>query len=810
MKIRYLEFGDFRVDVINHELLREGKPVSLAPKAFDTLQFLLENPRRLVTREQIMKAVWPDSFVEDGNVSVNIFQLRKMLGELEGGKPFIETVPRKGYRFNADVKTLEEEAEKGFSGAEADSLHGSRQSDADAENMGLPAGLLSGSMRSERPSSRESALIARGGALPEVIPFPESRVASPAPMTEPSPRVEIEPAQTTQPKISRRRRFWPLIIGICVATIVVVVIAGSKLWKRGAERSSQAIERRLTSFAPEMAVTAAAVSTGGKFIAYANPGGLFVQIIATGETHQLQLPDADFGVASISWFPDSASLLVDGSAPTDAAPSLWIVPVIGASHPIELGPFPPGTVSPDGSEIALLDNRGSAPEIRLINARGGGIRTLVMGEAGEVFGGANWFDRGKRLLLVRYRWDPQFRMNRGSIDSVDLSTGRTEVVMSAGDLGGDAVSVDGGRIVYSQIAGANPATSGARLMEIRTDPGTGKAAGSPRVIARWDSQIAGITANRVGTQIVLRDLSVQHNVYMAEISDGGLGLGAPARLSFGAGREDFPRAWAADGRGIYLDTNRNGNWEIYKRNLDAGPALPFVTGPDDQFSPRLSPDGGSVLYIDRPANWRPGDSARIMRISTTGGLPQTVLTSSGFSEWGLRFECPHGAGLPCLLAEQQGKQVIFRPFDPIKGFLSTAQESGIARCDASPPVQWTLAPDASSMAWISRGTGEAVIHVIPLERSAGSLTAKQERDLVIDGWTRPRSIRWAPDGKGWFLVSSSGSSWTLLYVSPQGKAKVLMRNLSNWAPDIYPSPDGRRLAFSKESFNSNVWILQRF
>lgn len=796
--------------MINHELLREDKPVSLAPKAYDTLLFLLENPRRLVTREQIMKAVWPDSFVEDGNVSVNIFQLRKMLGELEAGKPFIETVPRKGYRFNADVKVVEERAAETSSGLGAAAPRGGEPEADDAENMGLPAGSLGGSMRSERPGSRETAVISRGSALPDVIPFPESRVAVPAPMADPNAQEETQPTQTVEHKANRWRRFWPLVIGICVAVVVLLIIGGSELWKRGAGRSPQMVERRLTSFAPEMAVTATAVSTGGKFIAYANPGGLFIQIIATGETHQLQLPAPDFNVASISWFPDSASLLVDGSAPSDSAPSLWIVPVIGASHPVDLGLFPPGTVSPDGSEIALLNNRASAPEIRLINAQGGGIRTLVTGETGEVFGSVNWFDGGKRLLLVRYRWDPQFRMNKGSIDSIDLSNGKAEIIISAADLGGDAASVDGGRIVYSQIDGANPTTSGAKLMEIRTDPGTGKAAGSPRMVARWDTQIAGISANRAGTQIVLRDLSVQHNVYVADMRDGGLDLGTPARLSFGAGREDFPRAWAADGRSLYLDTNRNGNWEIYKRSLDGGAAVPFVTGPDDQFSPRLSPDGSSVLYIDRPANWRPGDSARIMRISTTGGLPQTVLTGSGFSDWGLRFECPHGGGLPCILAQRQGEQVIFRPFDPIKGFLSATPESGIARCDASPPVQWTLAPDASSMAWISRGTGEAVIHVIPLERRAGGLAAKQEKDLVIDGWTRPRSIRWAPDGKGWFLVSSSGSSWTLLYVNPQGKANVMMRNLSNWAPDVYPSPDGRRLAFSKESFNSNVWVLRRF
>jgi DNA-binding winged helix-turn-helix (wHTH) protein/tetratricopeptide (TPR) repeat protein len=97
------EFGTFRLDVDGHLLLRDGKPVSLTPKAFDILLYLVRNPGRLSTRDELMKAVWPDSFVEETNLTVNISFLRKTLGEMEGGEPYIETVPRKGYRFNASV-----------------------------------------------------------------------------------------------------------------------------------------------------------------------------------------------------------------------------------------------------------------------------------------------------------------------------------------------------------------------------------------------------------------------------------------------------------------------------------------------------------------------------------------------------------------------------------------------------------------------------------------------------------------------------------------------------------------------------------
>jgi TolB-like protein/Tfp pilus assembly protein PilF len=83
--------------------LRAGTPVSLTPKAFDTLLALVERHDRVVEKSELMKLVWPDSFVEDANLSQTIFVLRKTLGEASDGRPFIDTVPRRGYRFAASV-----------------------------------------------------------------------------------------------------------------------------------------------------------------------------------------------------------------------------------------------------------------------------------------------------------------------------------------------------------------------------------------------------------------------------------------------------------------------------------------------------------------------------------------------------------------------------------------------------------------------------------------------------------------------------------------------------------------------------------
>jgi len=90
------EFGRFRLDVTEHTLLRDGRPVPLRPKVFDILLVLIENRGHLVDKEQLMSSVWTEQFVEEGNINKNISMLRQVLGESDSGHKFIETIPKRG------------------------------------------------------------------------------------------------------------------------------------------------------------------------------------------------------------------------------------------------------------------------------------------------------------------------------------------------------------------------------------------------------------------------------------------------------------------------------------------------------------------------------------------------------------------------------------------------------------------------------------------------------------------------------------------------------------------------------------------
>jgi DNA-binding winged helix-turn-helix (wHTH) protein/TolB-like protein/tetratricopeptide (TPR) repeat protein len=120
LKNKYFRFGEFRLYPTEHLLLREQTPLPLAPKAFDILLYLLRNSGHLVKRDVLMEAIWPDSFVEETNITVNISLLRKTLGSMSDGQPYIETVPRKGYRFNAAVTECEDPDQLPFSEPKSD------------------------------------------------------------------------------------------------------------------------------------------------------------------------------------------------------------------------------------------------------------------------------------------------------------------------------------------------------------------------------------------------------------------------------------------------------------------------------------------------------------------------------------------------------------------------------------------------------------------------------------------------------------------------------------------------------------------
>ena len=145
--MRVYEFANFRLNSQERVLYRDGQPVQLAPKVLDTLLVLVARHGQLVSKETLMGEIWDDCFVEENNLTQYIFTLRRLLGENKEGAKFIETAPRRGYRFTAEVRISE------LSGFESETS-ADKEIHVSAQTFGAPAGqAFPEKYRAEKPRS---------------------------------------------------------------------------------------------------------------------------------------------------------------------------------------------------------------------------------------------------------------------------------------------------------------------------------------------------------------------------------------------------------------------------------------------------------------------------------------------------------------------------------------------------------------------------------------------------------------------------------------------------------------------------------
>ncbi|HEY5445699.1 MAG TPA: winged helix-turn-helix domain-containing protein, partial [Pyrinomonadaceae bacterium] len=168
------DFGRFRLNTAERILLREGEPVPLTPKVFDILITLVENRGQVVGKDDLMKKVWPTTFVEEGNLTQNVSLLRKALGESAGGAQFIETVPRRGYRFVAQIN--ESRAENGISFADGLAPAAANGNGKVVEQLATPASVSPSEATQNGNNAVSTPEVVNPSFFSRIVPFEKSRV----------------------------------------------------------------------------------------------------------------------------------------------------------------------------------------------------------------------------------------------------------------------------------------------------------------------------------------------------------------------------------------------------------------------------------------------------------------------------------------------------------------------------------------------------------------------------------------------------------------------------------------------------------
>jgi len=498
-------------------------------------------------------------------------------------------------------------------------------------------------------------------------------------------------------------------------------------------------------------------------------------------------------------------LLVSGPVAQEKQ-GIWVISVIGATLKKLRDDAYDASLSPDGSQIVFRDS--TTRDIWLMNADGGQAKVLIKREDGYHLFAPSWFPNGNRIAYGK------FRITNGettlALESRDFKGGDPVVLLSNSRLT-DFTWGQNGRLIYS-VRELPPNQYDSNLWELRYDSDTGKPKGTPRRLTDWTGFYFGnpqLTAD--GKRFVFLNGRSQSDVYISELGSGGTELKTPQRVTLDD-RVDWPGGWSADSKTMFLYSDRNGDFDIYKQGVSERNADTVITGQEEKWAPQISPDGKWVLYMQwpKPVEGKPAAKGKLMRIPLAGGPAEAVMDVTGHpailtgtdptnSVGGYpSFRCPVHAGT-CVLAESGENQIAFTAFDPVQGRKAELTKVAVDPDTAS----WDLSPDGTRVAISLFDYKAGDLQIVPLNGGA-------PQKMSAMPWTELVTTAWAANGKSLFLASYSSRGTSIVRMPLSGEPKLMFKQPSWDIFSLAPSPDGRYLAFGPLNSNSNAWTIAAF
>jgi Tol biopolymer transport system component len=235
-----------------------------------------------------------------------------------------------------------------------------------------------------------------------------------------------------------------------------------------------------------------------------------------------------------------------------------------------------------------------------------------------------------------------------------------------------------------------------------------------------------------------------------------------------------------------LESNRDGQFNIYKQEIDRDTANRITFGPGGHIIPHISPDGRSLLYLWFNKDAEHFRSAWLMIMPLAGGTAREILTANSSAE----FHCSRTAGAGCVLNEHRGNVVIASLFDPTKG-------RGPKIIEAPGLGNAAISPDGQHIAFVLSGTPRNRIRLTDLHGAT-------EREITVSGVQNLQSLDWSADGSGFFSGDAQSDSTRLLHIDRNGGSQILWTQPGLNELWGISSPDGRYLATLKYDVSANV------
>ncbi|HYJ45298.1 MAG TPA: winged helix-turn-helix domain-containing protein, partial [Pyrinomonadaceae bacterium] len=384
------EFGPYLLMPSERLLLREGEPVALTPKAFETLVVLVERRGRLVGKDELLDEVWAGTTVEESNVAQNVFALRKALGEGEEGLKYIETVPKRGYRFLASVRVMEDTDAELFVGQQVTARTATRE--AGPAGQDPPPSVSPGEDTTTGPSN---LALSRRDA--------EESLSAPGPPVQ-------QPTGGRFRTAAKSSLTGPILIA---ALLVGIGALAYWSWRRtAAPRSFQTMKiKRMTTTGK---ATNAVISPDGKFIAHVvserGEQSLWLRQVLTSSNVEI-VPPAHVDYLRLLFSRDG-NYLYYVAAENNRPATLYQMPSLGGPPRklmTNIGAFM--ALSPDEARVAFIRR---APEegkdvLVVSNVDGSDERRLVERRVpeGMLYNGGSsptpaWSPDGKSIAFASY------------------------------------------------------------------------------------------------------------------------------------------------------------------------------------------------------------------------------------------------------------------------------------------------------------------------------------------------------------------------------------------------------------------------
>ena len=700
---RAYAFGPFVADTVTRRLWREGHPVPITAKTFDVLAVLLNQRDRLVTKDELLDRVWPDTAVQENNLARQVSSLRRALGQRPDEADYVLTVPGQGYRFVANAQEVPE----------------------------LPAG------------SHDANGVHPLGPSARAADIDELRVREDIATVPPFVTANTDSDASSSSAAAARQR-WPLSTMLAIAALLMALgVATALLRTRDTGREARRTLQRVT-FDDAVLSRDASWSPDGQWIVFVSDRGgstdLWKQRI--GDPDPVRLTMSATPESEPEWSPDGRSIVFrserDGGG-------LYIIPANGGDERMVSSfgyeprwssdstriLFKRTVVLPDLPTIYVVGVDGRPPQP---------LRPDVLAQFKSLQ--ASWHPDGRRVSVWGTDQQGEMRFLNVPVDTGEVPPSKMSEAVER-NLAGITVR----RFVWARsrrriyFEGLSADTK--NVWRISADPVTEQLTDGPVRLTTGTGQETNVAVSPDEKKILFTSSTSRTRLWAFPLDSGtGRIVGDPHPITEGStGEVDFDAR--ADGSKLAFGAVRAGRNELWERSLVEGRERLLLSSPDWKLvKPRWSPDGARLAFL-RCRN----EDAPVLAVLNTDGSGERALTRPSeiemlASDWSNDGESILGS---CRFSRSDRYSTCVLP-------VSSNSSASSARVIASDPTRnlfnQRFSPDQRWIAFLAHDlmyNATSTVYVIP---SAGGAWR-----AITDGSAFDDKPRWGPDGRVLYYVS---------------------------------------------------------